>query len=250
MHIAYLDGSFEPDIVLYMDWGQYDHLYLNKIYIPNAYWVMESGDDPQQFDKNSQKAHKFDLILTPAYDSYLKYKERGHDVEWWTHFTDLKIYQRKLGNPTIDVVSSRGPGGSQFLDYISQVMPGKFINRNGFTGPEHSDFLQSGKIVLQNSRHHEFTRRIPEAMSLGRLVITDRLPEHTNINSLFTEDEDIVYYDGPADCISKINYYLRNDADRKRIAENGYAKVMANHTQKNRVDTILSKYKEFLNNKI
>lgn len=250
MHVAYLDGSFEPDIVLYMDWGQYDHNLLDKTYIPKAYWVAESGDDPQQFDKNYSKSHKFNLILTPAYDSYLKYKERGHDVEWWTHFTDTKIYQRKLGNPTIDVVSSRGPGGSQFLDYMTQILGSKFVNRNGFMGEDHGRFLSSGKIVLQSSRFHEFTRRIPEAMSVGRLVITDKLPEHTHIDDLFVDGEDYVTYTGPAEAISKINYYLNSPGERERIALNGYRKVLAGHTQVQRVDTILSKYKEFLNNKI
>lgn len=87
-------------------------------------------------------------------------------------------------------------------------------------------------------------------MSVGRLVITDKLPEHTHIDDLFIDGEDYVTYTDIPEAISKINYYLNNSVERERIALNGYRKTLAGHTQVQRVDTIISKYKEFLNNKI
>jgi spore maturation protein CgeB len=85
-------------------------------------------------------------------------------------------------------------------------------------------------------------------MACGTLVLTDRLPESTHINDLFTEGFNIVYYDGLEDCISKINYYLSEDGryDRNRIAGNGYCDVTKFHTQVQRVDLILSEYHKYL----
>lgn len=241
-------GIFCPEMVMYMDWGRFDSPLLDKKNIPNAYWVMESGDDPQNFEKNSLKAHKFDLVLTPAHDSYLKYKEKGYSTLWWPHFADSNIHNLHNGYTPFEdlppVRSTRGQGGSNLMDHLSQIMPNKFINRNGLVGQEYGDFLNSGFIVFQHSRWQEITRRIFEGMACGKLVITDRLPDHTNIKNLFVENEDIVYYSTVGECISKINYYLTKEAKEEAlaIAERGYNKVMDKHTQIQRVGAIIKSY--------
>ena len=244
-------GKFCPDLIIYMDWGRFDSPLLDKKHIPNAFWVMESGDDPQNFERNSSKASKFHLVLTPAHNSYLEYKRRNINAEWWTHFADSNIHKPYLDFTPFDelphVRSTRGPGGSNLMDYLSQIMPDKFINRNGLSGVEYGDFLNSGVIVFQQSRWHEITRRLFEGMACRKLVITDRLPAESNIDSLFVENEDIIYYDSLGECISKINYYLSEEAkpERERVALNGYNKVINNHTQIQRVNIILKKFKEY-----
>jgi spore maturation protein CgeB len=130
------------------------------------------------------------------------------------------------------------------MDHLSQVMPDKFINRNGLSGQEYGDFLNSGVVVFQHSRWQEITRRVFEGMACGKLVITDKLPEHTNIDSLFIENEDIVYYSDVAECISKLNYYISEEGKKEAqvIANNGYNKVINGHTQIKRVDVIYKNY--------
>lgn len=236
------------DIIMFMDWGRFDSTWLDKKHLPNSYWVMESGDDPQNFTRNMPKAHKFHLILTPDYQSYLQYQNRNHDVLWWNHFADTTIHHMyDTDNFFPPVRSTRGPGGSQLMDYLSQVMPEKFINRNGLYGEEYGEFLGGGLIVFQQSRWKEITRRIFEGMATGNLVITDRLPQYTHINDLFVENQDIVYYDDPAEAISKINYYLWNIDERSRISFNGWNIVKSNHTQVQRVDSIIKKFNSWNN---
>ena len=244
-------GVFIPDIVMYMDWGRFDSHLLDRNNISTSYWVMESGDDPQNFDKNSVKAERFHLVLTPAHDSYLKYKEKGSDVLWWTHFADTAIHKPYSSFTPFDelppVRTTRGPNASSIMDYLSQIMEDRFINRNGLSGEEYGDFLNSGKIVFQHSRWQEVTRRVFEGMACGKLVIADKLPEHTHIDDLFVEGEDIIYYENIYDCISKINYYLSSEgeSERERIAQNGYNKVINSHTQIQRVDAIIEKYNQW-----
>lgn len=243
--------EFNPDIVMYMDWGRFDSPLLDMKSIPGAFWIMESGDDPQNFERNSSKAHKFHLVLTPAYESYIEYKKRNINAEWWTHFADSNIHKIYSGFTPFDelppVRSTRGPGGSNLMDYLSQIMPDKFINRNGLFGVEYGDFLNSGVIVFQQSRWNEITRRLFEGMACGKLVITDRLPKESNIEKLFTENEHIVYYDNLNECVSKINYYLSEEAkqEREKISMNGHNKVLENHTQVQRIDTILRKFNQY-----
>jgi len=98
---------------------------------------------------------------------------------------------------------------------------------------------------LQESKWKEITRRLFEGMACGKLVIADRLPEETNINSLLVEDKDIVYYNSIEELASKISYYSENEQERERIAQNGRIKTLKNHTQIQWVDKIIEKWKNY-----
>jgi len=115
-------------------------------------------------------------------------------------------------------------------------------------GPdEHTEFLNKGLMVLQNSRWGEVTRRIFEGMACGKMVLCDRLNESKKLHELFKEGEEIVFYDDIVDCITKMNKYNEDSVERERIANNGFKKVLENHTQKQRVEFIINKYKEYKN---
>ncbi len=60
----------------------------------------------------------------------------------------------------------------------------------------------------------------------------------------FVPDEDYVFYDGRADLLAKVDYYLNHDDERQRIIDNGYHKVMTDHTYDVRVRQILQTLKE------
>ena len=91
----------------------------------------------------------------------------------------------------------------------------------------------------------EVTRRIFEGMACRKLVLCDRLDKSKKLDELFTDGEDIVYYDTMVDCINKMNKYAEDNKERERIAENGYRKVLDNHTQKQRVDFIIEKFNKW-----
>ena len=240
----WVDSKPQTDIVLFMDWGRFDSEYLNKDLVP-AFWIQESGDDPQNFERNYPKANRFHLTITPAANSCEEYKKRGIDTLWITHWADTAVQFPMNTEPKYVAVTSRGPGGSQFLDYLTNWAEGTIGNRNGMGPKEHTEFLNSGIMVIQNSRWKEVTRRLFEAMACGKLVITDRLPEEAKLNELFIEGEEIVLYNDMFDCIEKINYYNENQFERERIAFNGMQKVINNYTQIQVVDKLIEKYKSW-----
>ena len=240
----WVDSKPQTDIVLFMDWGRFDSQYLNKDLVP-AFWIQESGDDPQNFERNYPKAHKFHYTITPDKVSAEEYRICGINAEWVNHFADT-IYQFPMNlEPEYVAVTSRGRGGSEFLDYLTNWAEGAIGNRNGMNVVEHTRFLNSGLIVIQNSRHKEITRRIFEAMACGKMVLTDRLDMSRGLEELFIDGQEIVLYDDMFDCIEKMNYYNENEAERERIAYNGMAKVIANHTQIQRVDKLIEKWKSY-----
>jgi|TARA_B100000073_G_scaffold340692_1_gene340871 glycosyltransferase involved in cell wall biosynthesis len=243
---VWLDEKDDTDIVLFMDWGRFDSPLLDKEKLPSAFWIQESGDDPQNFDNNYPKSERFDMTLSPDSDSAEEYKKRGRNAYWWTHFADTAVqFPIEEIEETYVAVTSRGMGGSQFLDTLTLHGDGTIANMNGMDSEEHTEFLNSGMMVLQHSRWGEVTRRIFEGMACGKMVLCDRLDKSKKLDELFEEGEDIIYYDDMVDCINKMNKYSQNKKERERIAKNGYRKVLDNHTQIQRVDFIIEKFNEW-----
>lgn len=241
----WIQQDLECDIVILMDWGRFDSKWLDKNLKPNTFWVQESGDDPQNFERNFPKSERFHITLSPDYESTEEYKKRGRDAYWWTHFADTKVQFPLDIEPEYVGVTTRGYGNSQFLNTLTDHGGGSIGNQNGLGPTEHTEFLNKGLMVIQNSRWGEVTRRIFEGMACGKLVLCDRLNESKKLHELFIDGEDIVYYDDLVDCINKLNKYSEDSVERERIAKNGYNKVLENHTQKQRVEFIIKKYKEY-----
>ena len=55
----------------------------------------------------------------------------------------------------------------------------------------------------------------------------------------FEPDKDFVFYHDYEDLKEKVSFYLKNDAKRESIAQNGRRKVAAQHTYLHRVTEIL-----------
>ena len=241
----WIQQDIPTDIVLFMDWGRIDSPYLDKDLKPSACWIQESGDDPQNFERNYPKANRFHYTITPDRVSAYEYRSRGIDCDWVPHWADTAVQFPMNLEPEYVGVTSRGRGGSEFLDYLTHWAEGAIGNKNGMDAKEHTEFLNKGLMVIQNSRWGEITRRIFEGMACGKLVLTDKLDVSRGLEELFVDGEDIVLYNDMFDCIEKMNYYNENEEERERIAYNGMAKVIANHTQIQRVDKLIEKFDNF-----
>ena len=243
----WIQQDLDCDVALFMDWGRFDSQWLDKKLKPNTFWVQESGDDPQNFERNFPKSERFHITLSPDSDATEEYKKRGRDAYWWTHFADTRVQFPILSEPEFVAVTTRGKGGSEFLDTLTDHGQGTIGNKNNMGPDEHTEFLNKGLMVVQKSRWGEITRRIFEGMACGKMVLCDRLEKSKKLDELFVDGEDIVYYNDIVDCVEKMNYYRENEEERERIANNGFKKVLENHTQKQRVDFVIQKFEEWKN---
>lgn len=89
-------------------------------------------------------------------------------------------------------------------------------------------FLQTiskSKISLNLSRDHKTSLyssdRLIQLMANGSMVISKRIPD---IEILFNNDE-IVFFDEKEECLKEINYYLLNNEERNKKAQNAWEKV-------------------------
>lgn len=238
----YQEKKFVPDIVFHLDFGLFNSKFLHKSYIPEALWIVESGDDPQNFNLNYPKIFKgnFDLVVSPDARTTRQYLNNGIKAGWFPHFADPDLYVDLDQDPIVDCVTTRHVS-EPFFSELKNKLGDRFLPREGelFIGKDHARHLKKGKIIVQNSKYKEITRRVFEGMMANRLVIADRPDPAAQMDLIFTENEHIVYFDNVDECVDKINYYIANEKERERISNNGYQKVSKYHTTTSRIQKLL-----------
>lgn len=79
--------------------------------------------------------------------------------------------------------------------------------------------------------------RAMDIMGAGGFLLTNH---QNDFGMHFTEGRDYVSYDSPEDMMDKIDYYLKQEEERKEIAENGQKLVFEQHTYQQRFEEMLS----------
>lgn len=79
--------------------------------------------------------------------------------------------------------------------------------------------------------------RVMDILGCEGFLLTNYQPD---MMSVFEPGKDFVYYESRQDLMEKIDYYLKNDDERKRVAKNGHEKVKADHTYEIRLEEIFS----------
>lgn len=120
----------------------------------------------------------------------------------------------------------------------------KDLLRIQYKGP--ADYWQQMPLIFAGSKINlNFTipnirtglpLRILDVLGAGGFLITNfqaEIPEH------FEDGKDLVCFYNEKDLLEKADYYLTHEAERQKIAENGYKKVCKYHTYRVRIQDML-----------
>jgi spore maturation protein CgeB len=129
------------------------------------------------------------------------------------------------------------------------------LNWDGSTvyGRDFAKVCASAKIVIdikprlwQPSMGVYASNRLVRQLACRGFSLTRGTAEN---KELFREGEHCAWYDSEAEAVEKIDYYIRNDAERRRVAANGATLVQQHHMLDNRVHNLLTgePYKNPLN---
>lgn len=143
--------------------------------------------------------------------------DRHYDVSYVGSFSTEEDNRRRL---LLEAVAERFPNG-----YIGMAWPHDMAR-----------IYAQSKIVVNVCVNADVNMRVFEAMAAGALLITDPA---AGLEDLFTDREHLVVYRGRPELFDLIQYYLGHDEERARIAEQGRAEVLAKHTYRHRVDSML-----------
>ena len=110
-----------------------------------------------------------------------------------------------------------GNGWSKFLPPHQNIL----IKNGWFADEEYSKIICASKInlaFLRKVNRDLQTTRTMEIPACGGFMLAEKTDEHLG---LFKEDEEAAFFSDNEELKNKIEYYLRNDEMRKKIAENG-----------------------------
>lgn len=232
-----IDAGF--DAYLRIDDGDYKYDIPHERLKPSFFYASDVHLK-KPFEAIKSASRFYDHIFCAQYDGCMKLqKAYGDKVSWLPHAFEPDI-SRDLGIARKLDVAFIGNDGGIPRKFLLQEIRERF--RNVYIGrAEHTalaGMYSSAKIGFNYSIGLDINMRTFEVMSAGAMLLTNYLPRN-GFEKLFTDRKDVVVYKEPREIFSLIEFYLKNDSERERIAESGKRLVMAQHTYDKRAGTII-----------
>lgn len=106
-------------------------------------------------------------------------------------------------------------------------------------GDEVCDIMCRGKLMFNHCAVEEVNMRVFEAMCMGGPLVTNREPAINGLLDLFEDGKHLICYSIEEELVERVRHYLDHPAERDEIARAGRAEVLAKHTYRHRVATLL-----------
>ncbi len=189
-------------------------------------------------------ARLFDLVMVDQKRAVSALEEEGIEAHWLPLAVEASDYEGLSHTEEFDVAfvgridDRRGKRG-----LLLEEIGGSYLLR--IAGGDGEDFLPAreaakfyarGRLGLNETIFDGVTQRIFEVMASGTMLLAERISD--GLDELFTEGAHLAVF-GPEDLHLKLDYYLKNPAERRRIAEAGRMEVLNSHTNDCRAETLL-----------
>lgn len=140
----------------------------------------------------------------------------------------------ELNKYKIQIYGSPAPFYIPISEKLKRSYTKKYAANN-----EKSKLIKAAKININTLHLGEVTGvnvRTFEIAGVGGFQISSYREE---INELFEIDKEIVTFKNFSELVEKIDYYLKNSEERKKISDQGYNKAQKEHTYENRIKKII-----------
>ena len=218
-----------------------------KSKFPKVIIINELGDEPQTKCLNYIRASLSDICLTPDCDSQLYWNKKGFNCKWFTHWADSKIFYHK--NQAKRGYFLATTMGKRKYALFLKILLGPFFKNKKVEGLSNTFFFNNSQNVIQYARWGEITRRIFEASACGCCVLTNRINRSKNLESIFTHNESIIFYENRISLTIEILKLLRNRNKSRRIGHTAALIVEKNHTDKVRANELVKYVEEYKKNR-
>jgi len=264
----------KPDILIVSGgWTIYPKTISKIRNLGNIITVNWIADYPRMFDVHLKTGPYYNYFFTSSSDALRRYKDAGYENGYWLPFAcdpgiqrplQLTVEEREKYGNDICFVGSMYSERVEVLECLCDFDLGiwglgwerlaknsplrKFI-RGGVVKPEEwVKIYNSSKIGLNivtdflhlnpEKRKLGFANmRVFEILGCGAFQIIDK---KRDVLALFNPNEHLVVYENIDDLKSLILYYLKNEDERKRIAENGKRIALEKHTYKHRIEEMFA----------
>jgi len=239
----------EYDFYFRVDDGHYDYCIPDRLK-PRVYFASDTHlKNPFKKIKKHILRGAYELVFCPMLKEIeILRKKSPVEIIWMNFACDPEIHKRLDIERNYDIGFVGNDGGVPrkfYLQEIRERYPNSFIGRADYRDMSH--IYSSSKIGFNLAIRGEcLTMRSYEIMACGAMLLMKRLRDDSAERMGFVDRKHLVIFDGPKDLFALIDYYLKNEKERKDIAENGYQLVIEKHTYLHRlaemVDIIRTKF--------
>lgn len=157
------------------------------------------------------------------------------------HMDSVEAFEYAAKNSQIDFW---GYGAKKKLSPDSPIL--RTYHPEMVFGIDMYNILYNSKIAInrhiKSSENFANNMRLYETTGVGTMLLTDR---KSNLGKLFKVGSEVEDYGSKEEMVEKINYYLKHDDKRLKIAKAGQRRTLRDHTYKKRMielTEILEKY--------
>ncbi|MDI6810218.1 MAG: glycosyltransferase [archaeon] len=232
----------KPDIVIEVD-GATRHLSgYEKLDVPTVFYAI---DTHLVFNFHKNIINTFDYVFVAQKDYVTLLKEVADNVFWLPLAADPEIH-RKFDMPKLFDIGYVGqinpkihPVRMRLLDTLKRkydVIAVQDIHYENM-----AKVYSLSKIGFNKSIRGDLNMRVFEVMSSGTMLLTDKIDN--GIEELFINKKHFVTYENEKELDELIQYYLKNEEEREKIAREGQKEVHEKHTYEHRAEQILKTVK-------
>jgi GT2 family glycosyltransferase/2-polyprenyl-3-methyl-5-hydroxy-6-metoxy-1,4-benzoquinol methylase len=205
---------------------------------PCAWWAIDTHLD---FAWCLEKARSFDFVFAAQRDGAEQLRQQGiASAVWLPLACDPELHGKHDVAKQFDVcfVGNVFPGPrADLVDRIQRHFPNTFVGQRYFEVMAQT--YSASRIVFNRSIRNDVNMRVFEALASGSLLLTNDLTENGQAE-LFRDGLHLATYDDAEDLLDKVRFYLAREAVRERIATAGRQEVLARHTYRHRMETLLA----------
>ncbi len=235
-HFWLRDAAAIPDgydLYLRIDHGDYRHDVPDRLR-PRAFYAIDT-----------HLPHSWKAIrrAAPRYDVIYCCHRRGAEAlgAAWVPVACDPEQHAPVDQPRRWDVAFVGTGGGVPRKFYLQALRERYPR----SSIRHAPHTQLGAIYSAAASGFNFSirddvnMRAFEILCSGRLLLTSRLSTDDYDRLGLRESEQLVTYHGPRELFERIDYYLRHDDERERIAAAGRDVVLRSHTYAHRLQRML-----------
>ena len=239
--------GFSPDLFLYIEPLGIIPSGIERAPFPTACILCDTHRDL----KSRQKLSRFFDHVFLYHRNYISAFNEHPDgyIHWFPYSCDLKVFRplgmkRDLDVAFIGQLFSDNSERARIMKHLGKRW--KINEQRYYPMHEIPVVYSRAKIVVNLPLADDLNFRFFEGLSCRALLLTRRIKNGQEI--LFKEGTHYVAFNTEQELYEKVNYYLKHDTEREKIAAAGHAEFMARHRLDIRLKSLLEEVSKKPNN--
>ena len=225
---------------------------------PQTRKIFFSGDDDIRFNTVRYLALFFDYVIATQNDFIKNYKNDGlkNIIFYISLISNKNVEITKEKRYDVSFVGTSKADRNEIIEYLHKngvkiALFGtnwenypelKEVHVKDFLSKDYPKIIDQTRVNLCLSKNMMNVPHLKGKFFEVSLRKAFGLVEYSpQLKALFEENKEIIFFRGKEDLLKKIDYYLRNEKEREKIAQNAYKKVKLNFDSEKEFKKIITK---------